>query len=333
MFLFHPWLPNAMERPTPVSSLLHSSTIVVAGVYLILRLLLELRVGYGLIFVVGLITSLLRGLIAMHQVDIKKIIAYSTTSQLRFMIFSLRLRYQQITMLYLVSHAFFKAMIFMVSGVFIHRRVNNQDVRLLGVSGLVSKFSFLLLVLRSVVIIRFPYFTAFWAKDVIVEGICGRVINRGLFLITVISLVLTSVYSIRMLFILTSFFGVRRGKVLGIERFGNIIGYFRLVLISVLARFFMRFFYFPWGEAESLRILKLIPMGFILVGLFISILLTSLKYNKHYFVNYLLYYNPLLHKVLGIGLFTTSKVYMYLDLVLLEYLLPRGVSGFIIGDF
>ncbi|MFN0145811.1 MAG: NADH-quinone oxidoreductase subunit L [Dehalococcoidia bacterium] len=132
---FHTWLPDAMEGPTPVSALIHAATMVVAGVYLVARMLPAIEVTNGmplLITVVGLVTALLTGFIALAQTDIKKVLAYSTVGQLGFMFVALGSGHRDAAMFHLMTHAFFKALLFLGSGSVIHATHHNQEMDKLG---------------------------------------------------------------------------------------------------------------------------------------------------------------------------------------------------------
>lgn len=197
-FFFHPWLPNAIERPTPVSSLLHSSTMVVARVYLMIRIIPVMSDTY-LVFIFRTITSLFRGICASFSFDFKKVVAYSTTSQLRFIIISLRIRMYNFCLLYIIFHAFFKALIFMLSGLLIHRSDRLQDMRKIHRVVSSSSFSKFSLVVASITIIGFPFFCGFWVKDYIIDGIGFRSLRIFFYILSIVAVMITSVYSVRMI--------------------------------------------------------------------------------------------------------------------------------------
>lgn len=193
-FLFHPWLPNAIEGPTPVSSLLHSSTMVVARVFLLIRVV-ESVDCMGLVMLVGAVTSFWRGYCAIGQFDFKKVVAFSTTSQLGFMVFTVGLGYSYLAFFHVLIHAFFKAIIFMVSREIIHARQNIQDLRELGHGMLYNKTSRFLLILRSGVMMRFPFLSRFFTKDLVIESFFGGFLNRWVFFLFLFSVLFTCGYS------------------------------------------------------------------------------------------------------------------------------------------
>jgi len=182
---FSSWLPAAMAAPTPVSSLVHSSTLVTAGIFLLIRFNITVKFSFRWLLSISLITILMAGLMANYEWDIKKLIAYSTLSQLGFMVISLSGQLVFFTFFHLLCHALFKASLFIVSGVIIHNLDSSQDFRnrtsflksapLLGVSVLVC-----LLCLCG-----FPFLSGFFSKDLILDGISNNFFFFFFFLIYV----------------------------------------------------------------------------------------------------------------------------------------------------
>ena len=198
-FLFHPWLPNAIERPTPVSSLLHSSTIVIARVFLLIRTIECMPlVILSTVLLVRSLTILYGSLCRLFQRDVKKTVAYSTTSQLGFMIATLRMRLPLVAFIHLALHAFFKSVIFMSSGYIIHDSANNQDYRRIGKNIVVSKIATISITTGSFSLVRFPFFARFASKDLILENLIRRVLNRFCVVVVFFSCVLTVRYSSRL---------------------------------------------------------------------------------------------------------------------------------------
>lgn len=193
-FPFSSWLPAAIAAPTPVSSLVHSSTLVTAGVFLLIRFREVLfKVSYFLVFV-SLSTLLLAGIMASREWDIKKTIAFSTLSQLGFMIFSLRIGISLYCFFHLLCHALFKASLFIVSGVIIHNLDSRQDFRN------ITRFSRMTPLISSRVIVcllclcGFPFLSGFFSKDLILDG--AR-IEIFVFLCFMFGVFLTTNYSLR----------------------------------------------------------------------------------------------------------------------------------------
>jgi NADH-quinone oxidoreductase subunit L len=174
---FHVWLPDAMEGPTPVSALIHAATMVVAGVYLTARLLPIFEVADGALLVVtivGLVTALLTGFMALAQTDIKKVLAYSTVGQLGFMFVALGTGHPAVGMFHLATHAFFKALLFLGSGSVIHATHHNQEMDKLG--GLWKKMPITgtTFFIGSLALAGLPPLAGFWSKDEIFVNLDER---------------------------------------------------------------------------------------------------------------------------------------------------------------
>jgi proton-translocating NADH-quinone oxidoreductase chain L len=202
---FHTWLPDAMEGPTPVSALLHAATMVTAGVFLIIRcsFFFELSEGIlSLIFLFGSITTFFSGFIALFQYDIKKVIAYSTCSQLGYMFISCGLSNYSVALFHLFNHAFFKALLFLSAGYIIHAFNDEQDMRKYG--GFLLKimpFTYFCFLLGSLAIMGFPFLTGFYSKEVIIEFAFKSYVidSEFLYATSVASACLTGLYSWRLL--------------------------------------------------------------------------------------------------------------------------------------
>src|SRR5712691_10502470 len=167
------WLPDAMEGPTPISALIHAATMVVAGVYLLVRTapifehaahVQQLAAG------IGAATLLLAGLIALVQVDIKRVIAYSTMSQIGYMFLGAGLGAYPNAMFHLMTHAFFKALLFMAAGLAIHAVVGEQDIRKLAGVGKLMPFTKVVFLIGSLALVGIPPFAGFFSKDPIIAA-------------------------------------------------------------------------------------------------------------------------------------------------------------------
>ncbi len=202
---FHTWLPDAMEGPTPVSALLHAATMVTAGVFLVIRSSLFFEYSDYILFLLcifGSTTALFSGFVASFQYDIKKIIAYSTCSQLGYMFFSCGLSNYNVAFFHLFNHAFFKALLFLSAGALIHSLFDEQDIRKMG--GLVNylPFIYLAILVGSLAILGTPFLSGFYSKDLILELTYSRYIidSNYIFLIAVSAALLTSTYSFKLLY-------------------------------------------------------------------------------------------------------------------------------------
>lgn len=171
-FGLHTWLPDAMEGPTPVSALIHAATLVTAGIFLIVRCSVifefsDLTLNFFILW--GSITLLFNAIISNFQVDIKKIIAYSTASQLGYMLTSCGFSDYVTTIFHLINHAFFKALLFLCAGVLIHASLNEQDLRKIIVSFEKSPLTITCLDVGILCLVSFPFFGGFYSKDLILE--------------------------------------------------------------------------------------------------------------------------------------------------------------------
>ncbi len=201
----HTWLPDAMEGPTPVSALIHAATMVTAGVYLIVRTaplfeqapkVLELAAG------LGAATLLLAGLIALVQVDIKRVIAYSTMSQIGYMFLGAGIGAYPDAMFHLMTHAFFKALLFLAAGIVIHALAAEQDIRRMGGLRKLMPLTFVAFLVGSLSLAGIPPFSGFFSKDSILASLLANGwYGEILWVAGMIGTFLTGLYAFRLLFI------------------------------------------------------------------------------------------------------------------------------------
>ena len=168
----HTWLPDAMEGPTPVSALIHAATMVTAGIFLISRCSFIFEYSQtilNLVAIIGSLTAFFAASTGLFQNDIKKIIAYSTCSQLGYMLFSCGLSGYNLAIFHLYNHAFFKALLFLGAGAIIHSVMDEQDIRRMGGFSKVLPYTYICFLIGSLALIGFPFFSGFYSKDPIIE--------------------------------------------------------------------------------------------------------------------------------------------------------------------
>jgi NADH:ubiquinone oxidoreductase subunit 5 (subunit L)/multisubunit Na+/H+ antiporter MnhA subunit len=230
-------LADAMEGPTPVSALIHAATMVTAGVFLIIRCSYLFEYSLDILLIIGIIGSLtcfFSATIGIVQNDIKKIIAFSTCSQLGYMIFSCGLSSYHISFFHLINHAFFKALLFLTSGIIIHAFNNEQDMRKMGgvLKLLPCSYSFMLI--GSLALAGFPFLSGFYSKDIILEISYTKYKLVGLFsyFLGSLSAFFTAFYSMRLL-LLTFFVKSNsfRYNLIKIHEGNKILIFFLLILV------------------------------------------------------------------------------------------------------
>ncbi len=220
-FFLHTWLPDAMEGPTPVSALIHAATMVTAGVFLVVRcspIFEYSQVAMNLVAIIGMITALFAASVALVQNDIKKIIAYSTCSQLGYMFFAAGVGAYHIAMFHLFTHAFFKALLFLGAGSVIHSFKEEQDITKMGGVWKKIPYTMVLMLIGTLALTGFPFLSGFYSKDAIIEFAYLKGTSVGYYAsaLGIFTAFLTAIYSWRLFF--KTFFGSYNNKSISIEK-------------------------------------------------------------------------------------------------------------------
>nr|AIU44693.1 NADH dehydrogenase subunit 5 [Cyanophora paradoxa] len=201
----HTWLPDAMEGPTPVSALIHAATMVTAGVFLIIRcsFLFEFSdTALDILTIIGALTAFFAATTGLLQNDAKRVIAYSTCSQLGYMVFVCGFSGYSVSLFHLANHAFFKALLFLTAGSLIHGMQDEQDFRKMGGLSYLLPYSYSMLLIGSLSLAGFPFLTGFYSKDMILELTFSSYLFKGTFAYTlgVVSAFFTAFYSFRLIY-------------------------------------------------------------------------------------------------------------------------------------
>ncbi|MDC2965897.1 NADH-quinone oxidoreductase subunit L [Alphaproteobacteria bacterium] len=257
-FGLHVWLPDAMEGPTPVSALIHAATMVTAGVFLLIvmsPLLESSEFSLNFILIVGSITCIFASSVAVFQNDIKRIIAYSTCSQLGYMFMAIGSSAYTLAYFHLLSHAFFKALLFLGAGSVIHSMSDEQDIKKMG--GLYNKIplTYITMLIGSLSLVGLPFLSGYYSKDLILEIIYLNDYEYSFyfFLMGVIGVLFTSIYSLRLLVYVFHRDNVADEKVIAHIHESPSIMILPLVILSIFAIFFGMFMKIIFTEFNFLE--------------------------------------------------------------------------------
>ena len=372
----HTWLPDAMEGPTPVSALIHAATMVTAGVFLIARCSPLFEYSPSALMVVtcfGAMTAFFAATTALVQNDLKRVIAYSTCSQLGYMIFACGNSNYSVGVFHLANHAFFKALLFLSAGSVIHALGDEQDMRKMGGLAKLIPFTYAMMFIGSISLMGFPFLTGFYSKDAILELAFGKftVTSHFAYWLGTVSASLTAFYSMRLLYLtFINKTNAYRYSIQHIHDLPKIMGYplFILVFGSIFVGYLMKDMLIGvgtnfWGNAlfvlpENLVIfdaeflpvtIKLIPVIFSLSGAFLSYLIYvvlsadfiySIKMSKfgiifYNFFNRKWFFDKVYNEFINQYVMKMGYhiSYKLIDRGVIENLGPFGISNFFYSNY
>ena len=280
---FSAWLPAAIAAPTPVSSLVHSSTLVTAGVYLLIRFR---RILYGsevqsFLLIISCLTIFIAGLGANFEYDLKKIIALSTLSQLGVIIRILRLGFADLAFFHLLSHALFKALLFICAGVIIHNSKEYQDIRCMGGLAEFIPLTRICINLANLALCGIPFLAGFYSKDIILEVAFIRKINFIAFILYALATGLTVCYTFRLIFYrLSGRFNLSRLRIISDRSVVITSSIMGLSVGAIIGGCFLSWLIFPEPYTICMRVeIKTLPLSVRILGGFIGYILNNINVN------------------------------------------------------
>nr|ACY09442.1 NADH dehydrogenase subunit 5 [Diachasmimorpha longicaudata] len=287
---FSSWLPMAMAAPTPISSLVHSSTLVTAGVYLLIRFnyLMNNKIMY-MIMILSCLTMFIANFSANMEFDLKKIIALSTLSQLGLMIMTISMNYPKLSFFHLITHAMFKSLLFLCSGIMIHNYFNMQDIRMMSFTQMNMPYINLIFNTASLSLCGMPFMSGFYSKDLIIETFTMNQFNWMIFFLMFMSMGLTISYTSRLIFYLSM-----KNKMY----FYNFYKSMNLMNYSIIMLVMMTLFYgsiLNWLLFSSLnniflpKKLKLLIYLFLMMGMISGMILSKFKLKIYEMMIYYYY--------------------------------------------
>nr|UJG45391.1 NADH dehydrogenase subunit 5 [Athripsodes cinereus] len=291
---FSAWLPAAMAAPTPVSSLVHSSTLVTAGVYLVIRFFEVLKISLCLdyLLILGVMTMLMSGLSAIYEFDFKKIIALSTLSQLGLMMSTLGMNLKSLSGFHLMTHAFFKALLFLCAGVLIHSFYNFQDIRFMGAFMNFMPVIYSCFMVSNLSLMGMFFLSGFYSKDMILEMVSVSSLSLIMYILFYFCILCTIVYSLRLFFMsflnYNNFFSL---MLFHEEDYYMLVGIFFLMFMSIMMGSILKWFLsFTIKFIYLYSIMKYMVNFFLLMGIMSSILIIMNYFKLKYFMM-MFYYN------------------------------------------
>lgn len=361
----HTWLPDAMEGPTPVSALIHAATMVTAGVFLIIRCSPIFEYSPKILLIVlfvGGFTAFFAAMIGAFQNDLKKVIAYSTCSQLGYMVYACGLSNYYLSLFHLFNHAFFKALLFLSAGSIIHAMGDEQDMRKFGGLVKILPITYIMIFIASLALIGFPFLSGFYSKDIIIELAYSKYYASGRFIhwLGILTACCTAFYSIKSLYLTFITMSNSYKNIIKHVHEGSyliIVPLLILCFFSIFVGFITKDLFIGLGsnffknaifiQDKNLLILnsefipfyiKIIPLFFTILGLFIFIyfyinmnIIKDIIYIKIYSFFNKKWYVDLLYNfyIIRPSIFFGYKItYLLIDKGFIELLGPEGLSDF-----
>ena len=338
-FPLHVWLPDAMEGPTPVSALIHAATMVAAGVYMLVRVGFLINASPDALHVIawiGTITAVLAALMATQQNDIKRILAYSTLSQLGYMVMAVGLASGEAAMFHLFTHAAFKALLFLGAGSLIYRLHHEQDIWRMGELGKRLPLTFLTFLIGALALIGFPGSSGFFSKDAILALAFEN--NRPIFILAALTALLTAFYMTRLVIVV--FFGRPRSDHAARSSESPAVMVIPLLLLSIPAAlggygfFAARFLTLP-NEAKPAAAVPIIALAALLLGVVSATLLyrnrasepVNIALFRHRF-----YLDEFYTFLIGATQGLLASLSAFVDRWILDGAIVRGLSGGVWGS-
>tara|TARA_B100000427_G_scaffold323591_1_gene327311 strand:+ start:5922 stop:7832 length:1911 start_codon:yes stop_codon:yes gene_type:complete len=363
---FHTWLPDAMEGPTPVSALIHAATMVTAGVFLICKFSIFFNnsvIASNLLILVGSVTTIFTALISLTQNDIKKIIAYSTCSQLGFMFIAAGFSMYNLAIFHLTTHAFFKALLFLGAGSVIHSTNEEQNIKKMGALYKKLPITYIIMVIGSLALSGIPFFSGYYSKELIINsGLSSSLfVAKYIYITLILGVLLTSMYSFRLIFYV--FHGKINFPIIKYNKIteSSLIILIPLIILSIFAIFsgyFFKDFFINdkynslWTSSNIAHIFNLeqyhqlhkyhiIPTIFAFLGIFLVLYLYILninfiplikeKYNKLYDIIYnKFYFDEFYNKFFVDNLHKFSEnLWKKIDIDLIDRVGPNGLASLV----